>query len=140
MKTTLSACSRYLILSGIFLLMSFGSYANHIVGMDLSYSWVSGNTYQIKLVAYGDCGELTAFPYLSTSTPTICVYDGATYITTFNLSIVTPSSGVFMSPVCAADTNLTTCTSTSYSIPGIKKFTYTNTYTLSYTSHNWRFV
>lgn len=140
MKTSLSFFFRSALSIVYFLLLSIGAFANHIVGMDFNYQYVSGSTYQITLVAYGDCGEPTAFPYLSTSTPTICIYDGATYITTFNLSIVSPSTGVFMSPVCAADTNLTTCTNTSYSIPGIKKFTYTNTYTVPYASHNWRFV
>ena len=140
MKTSLSCILRNALSTVFFLLLSTGAFANHIVGMDFNYQYVSGSTYQITLVAYGDCGELTAFPYLSSSTPTICIYDGATYITTFNLSIVSPSTGVFTSPVCAADTNLTTCTNTSYTIPGIKKFTYTNTYTVPYASHNWRFV
>src|ERR1700730_10184430 len=108
MKITLSAVIRSLTLSGVLLLMSVGAYANHILGMDLSYAYVSGSTYNVTLIAWGDCGDVSgAFPYLSTSSPTICVYDGPTYITSFTLTVQTPSSGVFSAPVCAADSSLT---------------------------------
>jgi hypothetical protein len=59
---------------------------------------------------------------------------------TINLRIENPSAGVEITPVCAADRARTQCTSTSYTIPGIKKFVYSLNYTLPYESATWRFI
>ena len=139
MKKTLPFCFRSFLLSGVFLMMSIGSYANHILGMDLAYTWVSGNTYQITLTAYGDCGN-SSFPSLSTAAPTICIYNGNASVTTVTLTIVAPTAGTEITPVCIADTAMTTCTSTTLTIAGVKKFVYTGTYTVSGTSAAWRFI
>ncbi len=127
------------------LLMSCGAYANHIVGADLFYTYISGNTYKITFVAYGDCGPASAGPFaqLPNARPQICVYNGATYVATVNLRIDTPANpytGKEITPVCPADSANTQCTNPSYSIPGIKKFVYTGTYTMPSASHNWRFI
>ncbi len=126
---------------GFFLFLSPMAHASHIVGADLFYTYVSGNTYKITFVAYGDCGpaSATSFSLLRTATPLICIYNGSTYITSINLSVDSPSNGREITPVCPSDTNRTQCTNTSYTIPGIKKFSYSATYTLSGTSHNWKF-
>ncbi len=124
------------------LLLGTSVYASHVVGVDLFYTWQSGNTYKVTLIVYGDCGpaSASAFSTLPTATPNICIYDGNTNIDNFNLAIQPPSAGVEITPVCPADVALTQCTNTSYSIPGIKKFVYSGTYTLPYTSAVWRFV
>ena len=139
MKKYLLVSLRSLLLSGLFLLGSYGSYASHIVGMDLNYQWVSGNTYQITLVAYGNCAG-TAFASLATATPQICIYDSSVSIATITLAIDAAQSGIFVSPVCPADTLATTCTSVTSTIPGIKKYTYTGTYTFPGASHKWRIL
>ena len=133
---------RSLFVSVLLLIVSASAYASHVVGVDLFYTWQSGNTYKITLIVYGDCGPLsaTAFASLPTATPNICIYDGNTNIDNINLAIQPPSAGVEITPVCPADVDLTQCTNTSYTIPGIKKFVYTGTYTLPYTSAVWRFV
>jgi len=107
--------------------------------MDLNYQWVSGNTYQITLVAYGNCAG-TAFASLATATPQICIYDSSASIASITLAIDAAESGIFVSPVCPADTTATTCTSLTSTIPGIKKYTYTGTYTFPGTSHKWRIL
>jgi gliding motility-associated-like protein len=135
---TVFRCIRSLIVIGL-LLCSSDSFATHIVGMDLSYSYVSGNTYKITLVAYGDCAG-SAFPSLSTSSPLICIYDGNTSIGSLSLTLQAPTNGIEITPVCPADSSKTQCTSLAFSIPGIKKFVYTGTYTLPYTSSVWRFL
>jgi gliding motility-associated-like protein len=112
---------------------------SHIVGMDLRYDWVTGNTYKITLVAYGDCAG-SAFSTLHSAVPAICVYDGPTYYASFNLAIDTPINGIEITPVCAADLSLTNCTSVSDTIPGIKKFTFSGSYTMPYASAHWRFI
>ncbi len=131
------SCSLLLVLAG------FGAYANHLVGMDLFYTYVSGNTYKITLIAYGDCGSAattSAFSALSTNTPKIYIYNGATLTDSILLTIQPPSAGVEITPVCPADAALTQCTDVSFAIPGIKKFVYSATYTLPATSSVWRFL
>jgi len=130
---------RHLLLSVFILLVSGSAYANHIVGVDLYYTWVSGNTYNITLVIYGNCSS-SSIAYLPISVPQICIYDGNTSITNINLAIQPPSAGVEITPVCAADIDSTQCTNTAYTIPGIKKFVYTGTYTVPYASATWRFL
>ena len=111
--------------------------------MDLFYTWVSGNTYKITLIAYANCGSAgagSAYDALSTNTPAVYIYNGSTYINTIRLAIQAPITGVEITPVCPADLLLTQCTNTSYTIPGIKKFVYTANYTLPATSTVWRFL
>ena len=115
------------------------SYASHIFGIDLYYTYVSGNTYTIKLVVYGDCSG-AAFPSLSTSVPVVKVYDGNTFINSVSLAIQAPSAGVEVTPVCPADVGNTTCTNLSNPIPGVKKFVYSANVTLTGTSSVWRFL
>ncbi len=133
---------RNLLLSVILLLVSEGAYASHVVGVDLFYTWVSGSTYKITLIVYGDCGPASSssFSTLPDATPQICIYDGNTSIASLTLGIQPPSNGVEITPVCPADINLTQCTNTSYTIPGIKKFVYTGNYTVPYASAVWRFL
>ena len=115
--------------------------ANHLVGMDLTYTWVSGTTYKITLVAYGDCGSVassTAFSMLPTATPHICIYNGNSYWNWLQLSLESP--GTEITPVCPDSAGYTQCTSLSYTIPGIKRYVYSNTITLPSESHYWRFL
>jgi gliding motility-associated-like protein len=140
MKLSLSLF-RNLICSLALVLVSTCSYANHIVGMDLFYTWMTGNTYKITLVAYGDCGCTgCAFGALPTSSPEVYIYNGGSHIGTISLVIQPPSAGVEVTPVCPADISLTQCTNPSFAIPGIKKFVYSASYTLSGTSPVWRFL
>ncbi len=138
MKNFIFNYLRTLVLTGAFLFFSIPSFANHIRGVDLYYTYVSGNTYRITLVAYGDCAVTT--PSLSTSRPIICIYNGNTFVTTDTLILQAPTTGLNVSQVCLADTGLTTCTNTSYTIPGTKKYVYSRDYTVPSTSHYWRFV
>ena len=58
MKIPLSYCIKSVYFSLLLLFASIGSYASHIVGMDLYYTHVAGtaNDYTVTLIAYGDCG------------------------------------------------------------------------------------
>ncbi len=127
------------------LLICATSFGSHIVGADLFYTHVSGNTYKITFVAYGDCGPASAgsFATLPSGRPLICIYDGATSVSNISLTIDTPANplnGHEITPVCPSDSANTQCTNSSYTIPGIKKFVYTGTYTVPYASHLWRFL
>ncbi len=130
------------ILISIVLLLSVSNKAtaSHIVGLDLFYTYVSGNTYSITLVAYGDCGpaSASAFSTLPTCTPFICIYDGNTLVDNVLLAVQPPDVGLEITPVCPGI--ITQCADPASAIPGIKKFVYTATYTLPHTSNLWRFL
>ena len=116
--------------------------ASHLVGMDLRYEHQTGSTYKIILIAYGNCGSASsvAFGTLPGSAPRVEVYNAGTYVTELILAIEAPSTGVEITPVCASELDSTQCTNTSYAIPGIKKFTYSTTYTVPSASAYWRFL
>lgn len=119
------------------LLINSKIYANHILGADLSYAWVSGNTYNITLVIYADCASPET-PSLDTSKPKICIFNSGAFVTSINLTVVSPATGTNVTPVCLADTGLTTCSGGT--IPGIKKFIYRGSYTVSGPSAAWQFA
>lgn len=49
--------SLLLLLTGLF----YQTLATHIVGGDFTYRWISGNTYEIRLVIFRDCNSSTPF-------------------------------------------------------------------------------
>ncbi len=145
MRKLLPASLRGLLISGLLLLLGFSSYASHIVGAQLTYKWVSCNTYTVEVDLYGDCGSASvgSFNTLPISHPQVCVYDGGTLMAglTLNLNITpSPSCGVEVTPVCPDSLAYTQCTNTAYSLPGIKKFVYVGTCTLPHASSHWRFI
>ena len=115
------------------------SQATHIFGIDMYYTWVSGNTYTIHLVVYGDCSG-GAFSSLPSSIPEVDLYNGGTLVSSNNLTLQAPVAGIEVTPVCPADLDSTTCTSLSHPIPGIKKFVYTDNITVTGLSAVWRFL
>lgn len=130
------------LLTSILVFFGSNAFASHIVGLDLFYKHISGNTYTITLIAYGDCGPASssAFSTLPTATPTVCIFDGNTSVASISLAIQAPATGIEITPVCPKDSANTQCTNPSNPIPGIKKFVYSVNYTLPYTSPVWRFI
>ncbi len=130
----------------LLLLPSQKLFASHIVGADLYYTWVSGLTYKITLVLYGDCGPASAGVFATlgslSANPKICIYDGATLLPGMPISLgnASPLAGTEITPVCPDSIGFTQCTDPTFTIPGIKKFEYSGTYTLPHTSTQWRFV
>lgn len=142
MKKLIQPWLRALLCSVTLILLSISAHASHVVGADLFYKWISGNTYKITVVLYGDCGlpSRPVFAGLPTGTPEVCIYDGPTNVATIRLPIEPPSAGVEVSPVCPRMLDSTQCTNTAYATPGIKKFVYSMNYTLPRTSRVWRFI
>lgn len=124
----------FLALVFCLLLSTTGARASHLYGGELYYTHVSGNLYRVTMVLYGDCAG-TIFGTLSTSTPEVRVYKGTSLYRTLSLKIVAPSAGVEITPVCPDSLGATTCNGGS--IPGVKKFVYSDTVTLAAAS-NWR--
>ncbi|MEI8279150.1 MAG: gliding motility-associated C-terminal domain-containing protein [Bacteroidota bacterium] len=115
------------------------SYGNHIFGGELLYTFLHQNTYQVTLTLYGDCGtsNQTVLAQLVHATPIIKVMKGSTLDTTIILRFDT-SSGKDVSPVCAADANNTLCNGGT--LPGVRKYVYRDSLTLSDTDANWQFI
>lgn len=129
----------------LILLLTAGSIkASHFYGADFFYTHVSGNTYTVTLVVYGDCtgsgNPSSAFSALPTATPGVDVFNGSSLYTTTTLVIQTPSAGVEVTPVCPSQLNNTNCTNSSSTIPGVRKFVYSRNITLNTTSANWKFL
>lgn len=121
----------------LFVLTS-GAKASHFYGADLFYTHVSGNTYTVTLVAYGDCSG-GAFPNFPGSVPIVKVLNGNTLMYNVALSLQAPANGIEVTPVCANQLANTTCVSPGGTVPGVKKFTYVGTVNLGFTSGSWRF-
>lgn len=138
MTSILSKC-RNLLLLLLALVFSISAKATHIYGADFYYTYVSGNTYTVTLVVYGDCSG-SAFSSLSSSTPTVQLYNGTSLISTQNLILQAPTAGVEVTPVCSAQLSNTNCVSSTGTIPGVKKFVYQRDFTVSGTSNAWKFV
>lgn len=137
MKKILFTSIRLTAICVFFILGAFRSYGTHIYGADLYYTWVSGNQYTINMVVYGDCSASPViFNSLYTATPEIQIYNGALLTQTINLLPGTPQ-GVEVTPVCASQINNTACNGGT--IPGVRKFVYAQTITLSTASANWKF-
>jgi len=143
MKRKLSNLFRSLAVIAI-LLCSLPSFASHIVGGDMYYTWITGNNYRITVVLYGDCGPASAGAFATLSSPAaapvVCIYDGATYHSTITLDTANPRAGVEITPVCPDSLSKTQCVQPSNPIPGIKKFVYSRVVTLPGPSANWRFI
>ncbi len=131
---------RYLLFVTCLFLCTIAARANHLVGADLYYTWISGNQYKVTLVLYGDCGSgASSYTALPSCTPKICVFNGSSYITTLTLGIQAPI-GAEITPVCASLIGGTQCSDPFSTIPGITRYIYTATYTLPNTTGTWRFV
>lgn len=122
------------------ILLSYNAKASHIVGSDLTYTWVSGSTYKVTLWLYADCGPASAgaFATLPTATPVICIFNGSTYLDTVSLAVELPTMGTEVTPPLCPGV-VSQCASPTSTMPGITLFRYSANYTLPSTSANWRF-
>lgn len=111
------------------------AFASHIYGGELLYKYISGNTYRLTLTLYGDCSS-TVSGSLPTSVPKIYIYNNNLFFDTVSLNLDT--AGLEVSPVCPKLMSSTACNGGN--LPGVKKFTYSNTIELTTTSENWRFI
>ncbi len=135
MNTTISAFKRLFLVS-ILLLSCQLAKATHFYGADLFYTHVSGLTYKVTLVVYGDCAG-ASFPSFATASPRIRVSNGSSFYSNLTLIGQAPTSGTEVTPVCSSQINNTACNGGS--IPGVKQFVYSRNITLNTTSTNWIF-
>jgi gliding motility-associated-like protein len=123
------------------------THANHLLGGEINYKFVSssGNSslYQVTLSFFADCSSNIpggAFSALAGANPEIVVYKGNNAFTSQRLTYNTELSDVEITPVCPDEAHNTACTDISNPIPGVKRFVYNGTFTLTGTDTNWRFA
>ena len=111
--------------------------ATHIIGGEIGYTFISGNTYEITLALYGDCAG-NSFPSLPSAIPRIEIYKDNNAFNFIDLIITGP--GVEVTPVCPSEVNNTTCVTLNGTIPGVMRFIYKGTIVLDGPSANWAFL
>lgn len=127
----------YAVFIVLLMLYNFTALGNHVIGGDLRYEHISGNTYKIILTIYGDCSSGGPFYQLDTARPQIKLYANDTFDSNVELTL-TAGKGTDVSPVCPAQLNFTTCNNGI--LPGVYKFVYEKTIVLPYPSQRWKFV
>ncbi len=114
----------------LFLCNPLLSEATHISGADITYKYVSGNTYQLSLTLYRDCAGIAAPNAVGVNYSSVsCSFNG-----TVNLSKL-PGTGKEISHVCS--TAVTTCRGGV--LPGIQKYEYVGNVTLPMQCSDWIF-
>ncbi len=104
--------------------------ATHISGSDLTYRWISGNTFELELSLYRDCSGLAAPNSVSVN----CRSASAGHSLQVTL-LQKPGTGQEITRPCI--TSNTTCNGGTN--PGIQKFVYTGTVDLPTRCSDWIF-
>jgi gliding motility-associated-like protein len=128
-KSIFINCFRIIVLLS-FLFSPTLSKATHISGADLSYRWVSGNTFEINLTLFRDCSGIAAPNSVTVN------YKSASCGQNSNVSLNKVSgTGNEITESCSTAT--TTCNGGTN--PGIQKYEYTGTITLPAQCSDWIF-
>ncbi len=119
------------------LLIHFAAKADHILGGQLSYTHISGDTYKITLSMYGDCGGST-FYHLKNAHPTVNILnnDGDLFPLVLQEELGNRKE---VSDVCPSQANNTSCKSPQGTVPGTMRFTYSANVEL-HPSATWRML
>lgn len=126
MKNLYSLLLALLIVSGI-----QTAKASHVVGGEISYTWISGNTYELKLTYYRDCQGISAPTTVTLEAISSC-YPAPGITITATASATSPQQ---ISPVCAGVQS--NCNGGQFN--GIEKWEYNGTVTLPGVCNDWVF-
>ncbi len=135
MKTTFALYQK--TLKALLLLIFAGisyipvSNASHIVGGEIYYQWISGNTYNVKLSLYRDCSGIIfgSSPILNYSSIT-CGLSGS-----FTVNLV--SGPIQVSPICPSSLANSTCNGGT--LFGVEQNNYEGVITLPGNCEDWTF-
>lgn len=133
----------FLLFVWVALLLGTGAKASHIIGGEVRYEHVSGNTYQLRLSLYGDCNPdpNSVYNTLFSINPRIFLYRDSTILVDSIALQRIPNPPRDASPTCPAYLANTRCNGGTE--PGITLFEYSGTVTLPASnpfSSCWRFV
>ncbi len=112
------------------MLNPFTASATHISGADITYKWISGNTYQLSLTLYRDCAGIAAPATAAVTYSSVSCNRNLTV----NLTKV-PGTGQEISHTCS--TAVTTCRGGT--LAGIQKYEYVGNVTLPANCSDWIF-
>lgn len=115
----------------IWLCLATSSRASHIAGAEITYQWISGNTYLVKLDYYRDCSGIPV-PALTLKYRSFSCGMGP-YTTA--MSII--GSPVNISPVCSASAANSSCNGGS--LYAVEKISFEATVTLPANCNDWIF-
>lgn len=115
------------LLAGI--LFSRTSFASHAMGGEITYTWISGNTYEVQFNFYRDCAGIPAPAVVTANAASGCF---AALSVPLQPTATSPQQ---IAPVCAG--MITTCNGGTMN--GIEKWTYTGTVTLTGSCADWTF-
>jgi gliding motility-associated-like protein len=114
----------------LFTLFPGTSSGTHISGAEITYRWISGNTFELTLTLYRDCSGISA-----PTNPSI-TYSSATCHKNLNVTLTkVPGTGQEITHPCS--TAVTTCSGGSST--GIQEYQYTATVTLPSQCTDWVF-
>ena len=121
---------RQCIALAFLLLFSSELYGTHAQGVDVTYTWVSGNTYILTVNFYRDCDGVAAPAgvTLDISSVSGCAPDAS-------VTLTQSGPGTEVSPLCPAQLGNSTCSGGA--LPGVEQYVYTATYTFPATCPDW---
>lgn len=130
----------YIICQLVALLTSKSAYANNAAAGELSYTWLSGNTYRFVYKGYFDCEGSPAPASVYLCATNACANTNTHYIlSTWTGSITYGRPNGSIVPVGCQQPK-TVCESPSSALRGFREYWYTADITLSDTCSNWQFV
>lgn len=107
--------------------------ATHLMGGDLSYTWMGGDTYKLRLSMYRDCAGIA----INTSY-SIDVSSSSCGYSTSLVANLEPGYPVEVSAVCISQIGNTTC-HPGGTLQGVEEYVYSVIYTLPAKCNDWRF-
>ncbi|MEL7341351.1 MAG: hypothetical protein AAGM67_12790, partial [Bacteroidota bacterium] len=122
----------FLLGVGMLLLNLQSVRATHLMGGDLTYQCLGGNTYQFTLTLYRDCKGIP----LSTSNQRMVMFSNSCGVQETNVSL-TFQSFQEITPICPAQQANSACNGGP--VPGVEEYIFTGTVTLPQQCTDWTF-
>ena len=104
--------------------------ATHISGSDITYRWLSGNSYEVTVTLYRDCSGVDVIARVNLNYRSVSCNSNLTAV----LSLI-PGTGIEITQPCSS--NATTCNGGTN--PGIQQYIYRGTITLPAQCTDWVF-
>lgn len=133
MKDLFTLLKSFTILLLLVVTTSSSLKATHLMGGDLTYIWMGGNTYKLRLSMYRDCAGIA----INTSYP-IDVFSTSCNFNTTVIANLEAGYPIEVSAVCTSQLSNTTCHAGG-TIQGVEEYVYSVIYTLPNKCNDWRF-
>ena len=122
----------FILIAFLFFLKSEDAFATHSAGAELSYTWISGNNFEVKASFFRDCAGVAAPNSISLNVKSASC--GKTIDFTLN-----KEAGPIQEITYPCYTVQTKCTNSSSPYLGYQKYVYSNIITLPQQCSDWNF-